>query len=177
MVSAQRHANMAAIHSKGTKPEVIVRKWLWTHGFRYRLNDKRFPGHPDVVLGRYKTCIFVNGCFWHGHNVIDRGDDGLQSSSCCKIPHTNVPFWVQKIRRNRERDQQTLQQIRDMGWHSIVVWECELKTSVRETTMQNLVNTMQDMELERKYSFADYPLAVPLVAEDDCPYGKRTKEK
>ena len=88
----QRHKNMSAIRSKDTKPEMIVRKWLWGRGFRYRLNSPKLPGHPDLVLRKYRTCIFVNGCFWHGHE------------RCCRIPKTNREFWVAKIRRNQERD-------------------------------------------------------------------------
>ena len=91
----QRHKNMAAIHSKDTKPEMIVRKGLWSRGFRYRLNSPRLPGHPDLVLRKYRTCVFVNGCFWHGHE------------GCCKIPNTNREFWVAKIKRNQERDIET----------------------------------------------------------------------
>ena len=97
----QRHKNMAAIRSKDTKPEIIVRKGLWSRGFRYRLNYKRLPGHPDLVLKKYRTCIFVNGCFWHGHNV---PLPIVENSKCCKIPQTNREFWVAKIRRNKERD-------------------------------------------------------------------------
>ena len=101
--SEQRHKNMAAIHSKNTKPEMVVRKWLWAHGFRYRLNSPRLPGHPDLVLRKYCTCVFVNGCFWHGHRVNERVTDTqvtIESSECCKIPSTNRAFWVKKIMRN-----------------------------------------------------------------------------
>ena len=85
----QRHKTMAAIRGKDTKPEMIVRKGLWSRGFRYRLNSPRLPGHPDLVLKKYRTCIFVNGCFWHGHNVEVRSEEGeVISSECCKIPHT-----------------------------------------------------------------------------------------
>ena len=98
----QRHDNMAAIRSKNTKPEMIVRRGLWSRGFRYRLNHKRLPGHPDLVLRKYRTCIFVNGCFWHGHNVAlpqmsdvrCKTEDNIESSECCKIPKTNREFWV-----------------------------------------------------------------------------------
>ena len=87
----QRHANMAAIHGKDTKPEMVVRRWLWGHGYRYRLNHPRLPGKPDIVMRKYRTCIFVNGCFWHGHHVqlqtaqIDNGKMKMESSECCKI--------------------------------------------------------------------------------------------
>ena len=101
---------MAAIHSKDTKPEMIVRKGLWSKGFRYRLNSPRLPGHPDMVLKKYRTCIFVNGCFWHGHE------------GCCKIPNTNREFWVAKIKRNQERDIETQKRLAEMGWHCITIW-------------------------------------------------------
>ena len=126
----QRHANMAAIRSKDTKPEMIVRRGLWKRGFRYRLNHKRLPGHPDLVLRKYRTCIFVNGCFWHGHGVTVSPvqDSGfmVQGSECCKIPKTNREFWVAKIRRNKKRDKEEQKKLAAMGWHCITVWECEL---------------------------------------------------
>ena len=103
----QRHKNMAAINSKDTKPEMIVRKGLWSMGFRYRLNSPRLPGHPDLVLRKYRTCIFVNGCFWHGHE------------GCCRIPNTNREFWEAKIKRNQERDIETQKRLAEMGWHCI----------------------------------------------------------
>ena len=105
----RRSANMAAIKSKDTKPEMIVRRGLWKRGFRYRLNHRRLPGHPDLVLRKYRTCIFVNGCFWHGHGVslnTEHGTLNIINSACCKIPKTNRDFWVAKIRRNKERDKE-----------------------------------------------------------------------
>ena len=106
----QRHKNMAAIHNKNTKPEIFVRRGVWKRGFRYRLNHKRLPGHPDLVLRKYRTCIFINGCFWHGHKVMSdvrcKRDAVIESSECCKIPKTNREFWVAKIRRNKERDRE-----------------------------------------------------------------------
>lgn len=184
----QRHANMAAIHGKDTKPEMVVRKWLWGHGYRYRLNHPRLPGKPDIVMRKYRTCIFVNGCFWHGHHVelqtaqIDNGqlimdnsecckidlenqrrepasqtysissDDAccisIQSSECCKIPKTNRAFWVEKIRRNQERDKTVQRRLAEMGWHSITVWECELKPRVRERTLQSLCYTLEGIFLQ-----------------------------
>lgn len=132
----QRHKNMAAIHSKDTKPEMIVRKGLWSRGFRYRLNSPRLPGHPDLVLRKYRTCVFVNGCFWHGHE------------GCCKIPNTNREFWVAKIKRNQERDIETQKHLAEMGWHCITIWECELKPSNREQTLKSLAFTLNKIWLE-----------------------------
>ena len=142
----QRHKNMAAIHSKDTKPEMIVRKWLWSRGFRFRLNSARLPGRPDLVLKKYRTCIFVNGCFWHGHNVTI--NDETLNSECCKIPHTRREFWVVKIKRNQERDVETQKRLAEMGWHCITIWECELKPSKREQTLKSLAFTLNKIWLE-----------------------------
>ena len=130
---------MAAIRGKDTKPEMIVRKGLWRMGFRYRLNHKRLPGHPDLVLKKYRTCIFVNGCFWHGHNV---DITIFENSDCCKIPKTNREFWIKKIRRNKERDVEEQKRLAEMGWHCITIWECELKPSKREATLKSLAYTI-----------------------------------
>lgn len=136
---------MAAIRSKDTKPEKIVRAGLWKRGFRYRLNHKRLPGHPDLVLRKYRTCIFVNGCFWHGHFVeISKMD----SSNCCRIPMTNHDFWVKKIRRNKERDKQEHKQLASMGWHCITVWECELTPKRREDTLDSIAFTLNHIYLQ-----------------------------
>ena len=152
----QRHKNMAAIRGKDTKPEMIVRKGLWSRGFRYRLNHKRLPGHPDLVLRKYRTCIFVNGCFWHGHNVAEprmsdgrcKMEDVIESSECCKIPKTNREFWVTKIRRNMERDREEQRKLAEMGWHSIIVWECELRPARREETLNSLEYTLNHIFLQ-----------------------------
>ena len=132
----QTHRIMAAIHSKNTKAEMIVRKGLWSKGFRYRLNSPKLPGHPDLVLKKYRTCIFVIGCFWHGHE------------GCCKIPETNRGYWVAKIKRNQERDIETQKRLAEMGWHCITIWECELKPSKREQTLKSLAFTLNKIWLE-----------------------------
>jgi DNA mismatch endonuclease (patch repair protein) len=116
---------MSRIHSKATKPELKVRQWLWRHGYRYRLNVKSVPGKPDIVMRKYRTAIFVNGCFWHGHEGCDK----------FKIPQTNREFWVNKIKRNQERDQRNYQVLHDNGWQVIVVWECQLAPKCIEETM------------------------------------------
>ena len=142
---------MAAIRGKNTKPEMIVRKGLWRKGFRYRLNHKRLPGHPDMVLKKYRTCIFINGCFWHGHNVaLSQGNSekGIVNSECCKIPNTNREFWVAKISRNQQRDIEEQKRLAEMGWHCITVWECELKPSKREDTLKSLAYTLNKIWLE-----------------------------
>ena len=148
----QRYKNMAAIHSKDTKPEMIVRRGLWKRGFRYRLNHKRLPGHPDLVLKKYRTCIFVNGCFWHGHGVAfpqtEDEEQRIENTACCKIPKTNRAFWVAKIRRNKERDKEEQKKLAAMGWHCITVWECELKPSKREETLDSIAFTLNHIWLQ-----------------------------
>ena len=121
----QRHRNMAAIHSASTKPELKLRQALWRLGFRYRVNDKKLPGKPDIVLPRYRTVIFVHGCFWHGHKD-------------CKfytVPKTNTEFWTAKITRNKERDQEVWRQLEAKGWSVIIVWECQLKKAALDETI------------------------------------------
>jgi len=142
---------MAAIRSKDTKPEMIVRRGLWKRGFRYRLNHKRLPGHPDLVLRKYRTCIFVNGCFWHGHNIqciMHNSQCIIESSECCKIPKTNREFWVAKIRRNKERDKEEQKKLAAMGWHCITVWECELTPKKREETLESIAFTLNHIWLQ-----------------------------
>ena len=120
-----RHLNMAAIHSASTKPELKLRHALWHRGFRYRMNDKRLPGKPDIVLPKYHTVIFIHGCFWHGHHG-------------CKyytIPKTNTDFWTAKVARNQARDQKVWRELEASGWSVIIVWECELKKDNLEATI------------------------------------------
>ena len=168
---ARRSANMAAIHSKDTKPEMIVRRGLWKRGFRYRLNHKRLPGHPDLVLRKYRTCIFVNGCFWHGHLVDLKV---FENSDCCKIPKTNRDFWVAKIRRNKERDREEQHTLASMGWHCIIVWECELKPSKREETLDSIAFTLNHIWLQdHGAKTTPYPqleeenMQMPMAAESE----------
>lgn len=134
----QRHYNMSRIRSKDTKPEEIVRKYLFSKGLRFRKNDRRYPGHPDVVLPKYKTVVFVNGCFWHRH-------EGCRYAS---IPATNREYWNQKFERNVERDAREQKELRELGWRVIVVWECELKKAVREETLERLYHEITDSEKE-----------------------------
>ena len=138
LTKEQRHRCMASIRGKGTKPEILVRKYLFSRGFRYRLNHPRLPGRPDIVLRKYRSVVFVNGCFWHGHEG-------------CKyyvLPKTNVGFWRAKIERNRNRDLEEQRKLAEMGWHCITVWECQLKSSVREKTLEALAFTLNRIYLE-----------------------------
>lgn len=163
----QRHKNMAAIHSLDTKPEMVVRRWLWKRGFRYRLNYKRLPGHPDLVLRKYKTCIFINGCFWHGH----------EGCKYYTIPKTNTEFWVNKVQRNKERDERVKHQLSQMGWNCITVWECELKPAKREATLQSLAFTLNEIFLNNhKVKTYDEQNSQPLIAaEGRSEYNNETK--
>ena len=125
----QRSYNMSRIHSKNTKPEELVRKFLFSQGFRYRKNDAKLPGKPDIVLPKYKAVIFVNGCFWHGHEG-------------CRYfvwPKNNAEFWKEKITGNIQRDKHNHQLLANQGWLVIEIWECQLMKSVVDNTLQNLV--------------------------------------
>ena len=168
LTQEQRHKNMAAIRGKNTKPEMIVRRGLWSRGFRYRLNHRRLPGHPDIVLRKYRTCIFVNGCFWHGHHV---ELSVMESSACCKIPKSNTEFWVAKIRRTKERDKEDQRKLAAMGWHCITVWECELKPQKREETLDSIAFTLnhiwlQDHSVPKPYEPMEEETALPIAAEE-----------
>ena len=124
---------MSCIKGKNTKPEEIVRKYLFSLGFRYRKNDKRLPGTPDIVLPKYRTVIFVNGCFWHGH----------QGCRYFVVPQTNTEFWMNKIDANRIRDQKKISELEAMGWKVIVIWECELKPGKRDDTLIKIVKMLE----------------------------------
>lgn len=124
---------MSCIKGKNTKPEEKVRKYLYSQGFRYRKNDKRLPGTPDIVLPKYRTVIFVNGCFWHGH----------QGCRYFVVPKTNTEFWMNKIDANRARDLKKISELEAMGWRVIVIWECQLKTVNKDETLSELVNQLK----------------------------------
>ncbi len=204
----QRHRCMSHIRSCNTQPELKVRRWLWNHGYRYRLCVKSVPGSPDIVMRKYRTAIFVNGCFWHGHGVklkIENGklkngegipssvvgnvqQDGrdarrasetgnlnVENSPCCKIPQTNRDFWVNKIRRNQQRDQQNYKDLQDNGWQVLVVWECQLAPKKLEQTMlqveillnENLIATLHPKRL--RYDQPD-EAPLPVAAEPEGEY-------
>lgn len=138
LTKEQRHHCMASIRGKDTKQEIMVRKFLFSRGFRYRLNHPRLPGHPDIVMRKYRTCIFVNGCFWHGHD----------NCRYFVLPKTNTEFWKAKIERNRVRDIEEQRKLASMGWHCITVWECQLKPAVRMQTLESLVYTLNSIYLK-----------------------------
>ena len=166
ITSTQRHAIMAVIHGKDTKPEMVVRRYLWGHGFRYRLNHPRLPGKPDIVMRKYRTCIFVNGCFWHGH-------EGCRYYT---IPKTNTEFWVNKVKRNKERDLKVQYELAAMGWHSITIWECELKPVKREATLKSLAYTLNKIFLQdRTVKQYEIPEEEPMMAAEDVPTTHQNK--
>ena len=163
----QRHRCMASIHSRDTKPEMAVRRYLHAHGFRYRVNVKRLPGSPDIVLRKYRTAIFIHGCFWHGH----------EGCRYFVLPKSNKDFWTAKIARNQERDQERRQQLKQMGWHTIVIWECQLKPKAREGTLAELEHLLHRTYLdnlrpqkENTYILNTEPTL--LVAEEQVGYGE-----
>ena len=129
--------NMSHIRSTNSKPEEVVRKYLFSKGFRYRKNVKKLPGCPDIVLPKYKTVIFVNGCFWHKHD-------------CPRFvwPSSNQDYWIPKIQRNIERDRLNAAELQKKGWHIITVWECELKKKNRELRLERLLSeiTREDFD-------------------------------
>ena len=130
-----RSYNMSRIKGRKTKPEEIIAKYLFSQGFRYRRNVKKLPGTPDIVLKKYKTVIFVNGCFWHMHEG-------------CKYfvwPKDNSKFWKNKLLANKERDEKEKKEIEELGWKVIVVWECQLKKAERERTLNWLVEKIREV--------------------------------
>ena len=123
-----RSYNMSQIRSKENKLEVLVRKYLFARGLRYRKNDKRYPGHPDIILPKFKTAIFINGCFWHMH-------DGCRRSV---LPKSNTEYWTPKLQRNQTRHISNVNSLEEAGWKVITVWECELSKEVAEQTLDRL---------------------------------------
>jgi len=123
-----RSYNMSQIKSRDTKPEMFVRKYLHAHGFRYRVHDKLLPGHPDIVMPRYKTIIFIHGCFWHGH------------SNCryFTVPKTRTDWWLHKINTNKANDAKAVRALKKQGWKIITVWECKLKPAKMDKTLISL---------------------------------------
>lgn len=119
---------MTQIRSKNTKIEIVVRKYLFSRGLRYRINDKRYPGKPDIVLPKYKTIVFVHGCFWHKH----------EGCASFKMPSTNPDYWVPKLMKNQQRDNKHIAELKQSGWKVIVVWECELKKQNHQNRLERL---------------------------------------
>ena len=139
---------MSTIKGKNTKPELLVRKFLFSRGYRYRLNHPSLPCHPNLVLRKYRTVIFVNDCFWHGHD----------NCKFFRLPKSNIDFWKKKIERNKERDKKEQCQFASMCWHCITVWEVQLKPKLRAKTLESLDYTLNHIFLEdRKVKTYDLP--------------------
>lgn len=128
----QRSYNMSMIRSTNTKPEILVRKFLFKQGFRYRLHSKKLVGKPDIVMPKYNTVIFVHGCFWHGH------------SNCkfAKVPVSNNSFWIDKIETNKKRDKRNVAKLKKHGWKVFVLWECQLAKNKVENTLNKLLKKL-----------------------------------
>ncbi|MDR1895311.1 MAG: very short patch repair endonuclease [Prevotellaceae bacterium] len=156
----QRRYNMSRIHSKDTKPELIVRKWLWHQGYRYRLHRKDLPGKPDIVLPKYNAVIFVHGCFWHRHN--------------CKYassPVTRKEFWEEKLNGNVERDKRNIQALIKLNWRVLVVWECETKKwdSGMETKIYDFLHS-DKYSYDGQNMYDDLHDKVYIAAEENPDY-------
>ena len=133
---ATRSYNMSRIKGKDTKPELLVRRFLHSHGFRYKLHDKTLPGSPDMVLPKYKTVIFVHGCFWHGHEG-------------CKyfvVPKTRTEWWLGKIGSNKNRDLDNYFKLDELGWKVLSIFECELKSSKAQTVLIKIVEQLNNLK-------------------------------
>lgn len=160
---------MSSIKGSNTRPELLVRRYLHARGYRYRINVKRLPGSPDIVMRKYKTAIFINGCFWHGH----------EGCSLFVMPKSNTDYWEKKIERNKQRDIEKRAQLRKLGWHTIVIWECELKPKNRNSTLLALEHTLNrvflldnGVEITGSYDYEEENTA--MVAESSCGYQEAT---
>jgi len=170
LTKKERSKNMSRIRGKDTTPEKVVRKLLWGQGFRYRLHRKELPGNPDIVIGRLKTAIFVHGCYWHRHPGCKRGQS---------TPTTNRDWWVAKLARNAERDQEQQGQLRGLGWKVLVVWECETKKRRLHELRERLVAELNELDdawldearIETQLTPWEESYEGMLAAEDVADYG------
>lgn len=129
---ATRSYNMSRIRSANTRPELLVRKFLHAHGYRYKLHDKGLPGKPDIVLPKYRTVIFIHGCFWHGH----------ANCKYYKVPQTRTQWWLNKIYTNKANDAKAVKALKKEGWHIITIWECRLKPAKADKTLTTLITKL-----------------------------------
>ncbi len=136
--SETRSFNMSQIRSQNTKPELLIRKNLFSNGFRYRLHKKELPGKPDIVLNKYKTVIFVNGCFWHGHD----------NCRYFKMPSTRTEWWAAKINRTKERDVDSIKKLKKERWHVIVIYECQLKNEKLNKTIDRVIKQLNKWRIK-----------------------------
>lgn len=158
MTSEQRSRCMAAIKGKDTNPEMIVRKYLFSRGLRFRVQVRKLPGTPDIVLPKYKTAVFVNGCFWHGH----------EGCKYFRLPKSNVEFWKEKIERNIERDRESMKALFDLGWKVIRVWECELRNKANREAILNKIYNSITTSGNSGYSLEETD--IPMAAEPEAGY-------
>jgi DNA mismatch endonuclease (patch repair protein) len=163
----KRSEVMSKIRSKNTKPELVLRKALFARGFRYRVNDTKLPGKPDIVFPKYKTVIFVHGCFWHGHDI---------ECTDSHIPKSNSNYWAEKIRQNKERDKNNTIKILSMGWKVLTIWDCEIQQKCNiESIIQRITNllhepiTYQSKWFSLKF-YEEIEENVTMVAEDVIQY-------
>ncbi len=131
-----RSYNMSQVKGKNTKPEMLVRKFLHSNGFRYRLHVKDLPGKPDLVLPKYNSVIFVHGCFWHAH----------EDCEYFKMPKTRTKWWKEKLYGNKKRDKKNVKELKDSGWKVLIVWECELKQDKQEERLKKLIQKLEKNE-------------------------------
>lgn len=162
MTPEQRSRCMAAIKGKDTKPEIIVRKYLFSRGLRYRVNNRNLPGSPDIVLKKYRTVVFIDGCFWHGH----------EGCKYYRLPKSNVDFWRHKIAMNIARDYVNGVDLRLAGWKVLRIWECDIKTKAkREPTLQQLYQEITGTN-HPSTAYESTPETSPIAAEPSAEYRK-----
>lgn len=162
----RRSRCMSKIRSKDTKPELIVRRHLYSRGYRYRKNVRRLPGTPDIVMRKYGVVIFIHGCFWHGHETHLR------------LPKTNCEFWETKITRNRQRDADAKEKLRQMGWSVITVWECQLSPQNRQRTLAEIERLINASFLHRIKSRTESPVTIiPSSPSEPAPYSLPDEER
>lgn len=135
-----RSYNMSQIKGKDTKPEMMVRKYIFSKGFRYRLHDKRLPGKPDIVLPKMKVAVFIHGCFWHGHT----------NCRYFVLPKTRTEWWLKKIERNKQLDSENLLKLKDAAWKVFTIFECKLKPNLRAKTLENLVKKLKTISEQKE---------------------------
>ena len=154
----KRSKVMSRIRSQDTKPELLVRKYLYKKGYRYRKNVRKLPGTPDIVLRKYAVAIFIHGCFWHGHE------------SHIRYPKSNIEFWEKKIKRNIERDEENKRKLKELGWNVMTVWECQLKPRERAKTLQEIEYLINKGYIDR---IAIEGNVFPIAAEEEAVYGNK----
>lgn len=158
MTPEQRSRCMSAVKGKDTKPEMIVRKYLFSKGLRFRLHVRSLPGNPDIVLPKYKAVVFINGCFWHGH----------EGCKYYRLPKSNVEFWESKITNNKNRDVLNEVKLKELGWRVIRIWECEIRrVQDRNQSLERLYNQI----LKRSTRYDENEIPIQIAAEEENNYG------